>query len=121
MIRRSFAVAVLAVAVVPLFAQTASTAPAAQAVPEPDIAIFANVRAREVRFEEVPRVTVTFAGAVNAIPNITVRDSDRTNLPDDVQPRVIYRDIGIRLVITSTLPNIEQIVDEALRLAPQNE
>lgn len=78
--------------------------------PQPDVAIFANVRARELRFETVPQVTVRFTGEGNA----TEWTSDRTNLPDDVQPRVLYRDIGIRLRITSTLPNIEAILDEAL-------
>jgi hypothetical protein len=78
---------------------------------EPDVAITAYVTARELVFEQVPNVTVTFRGSAE---NINVWKSDRTNLPDKVQPNVIYRDIGIRLTITSTLPNIEQIVDEAL-------
>lgn len=78
--------------------------PEAAVQPDGDIVIFANVRARELRFDEVPEVRVT----------ATTSDTERTNLPDQVQPHVTYRDIGIRLTITSTLPNIEQILDEAL-------
>ncbi len=78
---------------------------------QPDIAIFATVRAKELRFSAVPNVSVTFADEAR---NATVWTSDRENLPDRVQPHVTYRDIGIRLTITSTLPNIEQILDEAL-------
>jgi hypothetical protein len=83
---------------------------AAQPAREPDVAITATVRARELRFEKVPKVTVTFPGQQNA----NVWKTDRTNLPDQVQPYVTYRDIGIRLTITSTLPDIEKILDEAL-------
>ncbi|HEX7155039.1 MAG TPA: hypothetical protein VF618_26415 [Thermoanaerobaculia bacterium] len=85
-----------------------------QAAAEPDVAIFATVRARELRFEHVPNVRVTVTGSVNGTPAATVSTTDRQNLPDPVQPYVTYRDIGIVLTITSTLPNIEQILDEAL-------
>jgi hypothetical protein len=92
---------------------TAQATPQAtpQAAPSvrPDVAIFATVRARELRFEEVPDVEVRFRGNGE-----TVWKTDRENLPDEVQPRVLYRDIGIRLTITSTLPNIEEILKEAL-------
>jgi hypothetical protein len=90
------------------------TTPAPEAT-QPDVLILANVRARELRFDAVPQVSVTFPGQEN---NATVWHSDRFNLPDQVQPYVIYRDIGIRLVISSSLPNIEQIVDEALAPEP---
>ena len=81
---------------------------------QPDIAILTNVRARELRFEEVGKVSITVSGSVNGQPAATVSKSDRKNLPEQVQPYVTYRDIGIRLTITSTLPDIEQILDEAL-------
>jgi hypothetical protein len=41
---------------------------------------------------------------VNGRPAAVVSRTDRVNLPDPVQPHVTYRDIGIRLTITSTLP-----------------
>lgn len=85
-----------------LLAQTAENA---------DVAITATVKAESLRFEIVPKVSVTFLGQNTA----TVWKTQRTNLPDQVQPYVTYRDIGIRLVITSTLPDIEKILDDALR------
>jgi hypothetical protein len=87
----------------------------------PDVAIFANVRARELRFDEKPDVRVTVHGDVNGRPAATVSKTDRVNLPEEVQPRVLYRDIGILLTITSTLPDIETIVDEALAESPQTQ
>jgi hypothetical protein len=87
------------------------TTPAPDQSSEPDIAIFATVRAERLTFELVPEVTVTFPGDPR---NQNVWTSDRQNLPDAVQPHVTYRNIGIHLTITSTLPDIEQILDEAL-------
>ena len=83
----------------------------------PDVAITATVRAKELRFETVPNVTVTFDGRSAS----NVWRSDRENLPKPVEPRTIYRDIGIRLTITSTLEDIERIVDEALAAQERNE
>lgn len=82
----------------------------AQQAPQPDVAIIAVVHARELQFELVPKTNVTFTDPRNA----NVWTTDRENLPKEVQPHVLYRDIGIRLTITSTLPDIEKIVDEAL-------
>ena len=78
---------------------------------QPDISITARVRARELLFYEVPNVSVTFL-----LPdwNSTVWDTQRQNLPERVQPNVVYRDIGVNLTITSTLPDIEQILNDAL-------
>ena len=105
-----------------IFAVLISTSVAAQSTPDtnstPDVAILATVHAKELRFTEVPEVKVTFPGQPQ---NQTVWKSDRTNLPDQVQPYVTYRDIGIRLTITSTLPNIEQILNEALGPSPNVE
>jgi hypothetical protein len=102
-----------------LLATGASQAqPQSQPKPQPDVAIFATVRARELRFDQVGPVSVTAIGAVNGRPALTVDRSDRQNLPERVQPYVTYRDIGIRLTITSTLPDIEKILDEALGPPP---
>ena len=91
-----------------------STTAAAASSGQPDVAIFANVRARELRFDDVGTVNVSVTGDVNGQPAQVVSHSDRRNFPDPVQPHVIYRDIGMQLTITSTLPDIETIVDEAL-------
>lgn len=77
----------------------------------PDVAIGARVRADSLIFETVPRVEVTFTGNPGSE---TVDRTERINLPESVEPRVLYRDIGVVLTITSTLPDIEEIVDEAL-------
>ena len=82
----------------------------ANAQQQPDVAIIAVVHAKELKFEIVPETNVKFSDP----RNINVWVTDRENLPKQVEPNVIYRDIGIRLTITSTLPDIEKIVDEAL-------
>lgn len=99
-------------------AAAASAQTAAPPTSEPDVAIFASVTARELRFDAAPSVRVEVTGSVNGRPADVVSRTDRQNLPEAVQPYVTYRDIGIRLTITSTLPNIEEILDEALGAVP---
>ena len=64
----------------------------------PDIAFSANVKMRELYFEEVPDPEVRFRG--NTERN-SVWGSRRENLPDDVQEGVVYRNAGVRLRIAS--------------------
>jgi hypothetical protein len=64
----------------------------------PDIALDANVRMRELRFEKVPDPEVRFRG--NTRRN-SVWTSRRTNLPDEVQEDVVYRDAAIKLRIAT--------------------
>ena len=97
-----------------VMAQAQQPAPQPAAAAQPDIAITARVKAKSLRFTVVPNVNVTFTGSLNGVKNVTVWKTDRENLPEKVQPNVTYRDIGIRLTITSTLPNIEEILDDAL-------
>jgi hypothetical protein len=80
-----------------------------------DLSITANVTARELLFEVVPNPTVEFSGQPR---RDTVWEAERTNLPAQVQPGVTYRDIGIRLRITSVFADIERIVAEALGEIP---
>jgi len=80
-----------------------------------DLSITANVTARELLFEVVPNPTVEFSGQPR---RDTVWEAERTNLPPQVQPGVTYRDIGIRLKITSVFADIERIVAEALGEIP---
>ena len=82
---------------------------------EPDLSITARVTARELRFDVVPNPTVEFTGQPR---RETVWEADRDNLPRPVQPGVTYRDIGIRLRITSVFADIERIVAEALGEVP---
>jgi hypothetical protein len=76
-----------------------------------EVSITANVTARELKFETVPNPTVEFPG--NPVQE-TVWDAKRENLPRPVEPGVTYRNIGIRLRISSRFADIERIVAEAL-------
>ena len=76
-----------------------------------DLVITATVQAKELKFEVVPNPKVEFPGNK---PRQTVWEADRTNLPKQVEPGVIYRDIGIRLRIYSRFSEIQRIVIEAL-------
>jgi hypothetical protein len=88
------------------------------ATAEHDLSITANVTAREVLFEVVPTPRVEFPGQPR---RDTVWEAERTNLPAQVQPGVTYRDIGIRLKITSVFADIERIVAEALGEIPASD
>jgi len=96
--------------------------PAAQesqpAEEDADVVIIANVTARELTFEVVPNPTVTFPGNHE---RKTLWEAERTNLPEQVQPGVTYRNIGIRLKIVSRFADIERIVAEALGETPVTE
>lgn len=93
----------------------ASQSQAASSTASPDLEITANVTARELRFEVVPNPTVEFTGKPE---RVTVWDAERDNLPRPVQPGVTYRNIGIRLKITSIFADIDRIVAEALGEVP---
>ena len=66
----------------------------------PDIALDADVRMRELRFEEVPDPEVCFRG--NTGRN-SVWGSGRENLPDEVQEGVVYRNARVQLRIASQI------------------
>ena len=83
-----------------------------------DVALIANITIREMRFDAVPNPTVEFLGKPKTS---NIWHADRYNLPDQVQPGVTYRNVGIRLKITSRLADIDRIVSEALGEIPLNE
>jgi hypothetical protein len=68
----------------------------------PDIALDADVRTRELYFEEAPEPEVRFRG--NTRRN-SVWESRRENLPDEVQEGVAYRDARVRLRIATEIVN----------------
>ncbi len=70
----------------------------------PDIALDADVRMRELHFEEAPDPKVSFRG--NTGRN-SVWKSKRENLPDEVQEGVVYRDARVRLRIASEIVDSE--------------
>jgi hypothetical protein len=82
---------------------------------EPDLSITARVTADSLRFEKVPNPKVEFTGRPR---RDTVWQSERENLPEQVQPGVTYRNIGITLRITSVFADIDRIVAEALGEVP---
>lgn len=102
----------------PLPSPAASPNVATDATGEPDLSITANVTARELLFEVVPTPKVEFPGRPR---RDNVWEAERTNLPPQVQPGVTYRDIGIRLKITSVFADIERIVAEALGEIPASD
>jgi len=60
---------------------------------EPDIEIGAAFKAKKLRFNKRPRTEVRFAGE----PDIdSGSGSERTNLPDRVEPGVTYREVHVR-------------------------
>ncbi len=66
----------------------------------PDIALDAGVKMRELRFDKVPDPGVYFRG--NTRRN-SVWQSRRKNLPSEVSEGVVYRDAGVRLRIASEI------------------
>lgn len=83
-----------------------------------DLSITADVTARELRFETVPNPKVEFTGSHE---RRTEWEAERENLPRPVQPGVTYRNIGIRLKITSVFADIDRIVAEALGEVPASD
>ena len=66
----------------------------------PDLEFTADVKAKELRFEEVPETEVRFTGHPE---RESASGTDRENLPDEVEPGVTYRDPKVRLRIASAL------------------
>jgi hypothetical protein len=70
----------------------------------PDIEFTANVKARELRVDEVPETEVRFWGH----PEFdSVSGTKRQNLPEEVRRGVTYREISIKLRIASELIDAE--------------
>lgn len=65
-----------------------------------DIEILANVKTRELRFEEKPETEVRFSGSSE---RESVSGTERENLPRPVEPGVTYRDARVRLRIASAI------------------
>ena len=68
----------------------------------PDIALDAGVRMRELHFEEVPHPAVDFSGNTG---RTSVWKSRRENIPDEVREEVIYRNARVRLRIATEIVN----------------
>jgi hypothetical protein len=73
------------------------------------------VRAKELRFECTPEVEiVAFADS----PALAELESDRENLPDQVEPGVAYEDVSVRWRAAAWMgdPDWEEALDDALRV-----
>ena len=71
----------------------------------PDIELTADVKAKELRFEEVPETEVRFPGYPE---RESASGTDRENLPDEVEPGVTYRDPRVRLRIATALADADR-------------
>jgi hypothetical protein len=70
----------------------------------PEIEFTSNVKARELRFDEVPETEVQFWGQ----PEFdSVSGTERENLPKEIRRGVTYRDISVKLRIASELIDAE--------------
>ena len=67
------------------------------------------MKARELRFEEVPETEVRFPGHPE---RESASGTDRENLPEEVEPRVTYRNAGVRLRIATALATAEPDLQE---------
>jgi hypothetical protein len=67
---------------------------------QPDVEIGASVKADSLRFRERPRTDVELHGEVvepsRREEMETASGSERRNLPEEVEPGVTYRDVGVR-------------------------
>ena len=87
---------------------------AAGGVGNPDIDFSANVKARELRFEEEPQTEVRFWGHPE---RNSVSVNERKNLPEKVRQGVTYHNISVRSRIASELvaPEEEPYATNAAR------
>jgi hypothetical protein len=70
----------------------------------PDIDFTADVKARELRFDEVPETKVRFWGHPESN---SVSGTERENLPEEVRRGAVYRDVSVRLRVASKLTDTE--------------
>ncbi|ABC83518.1 hypothetical protein [Anaeromyxobacter dehalogenans] len=89
--------------------------PAAGAADPAAVELGATVRLRQVTFEERPRIRVTLAGSAPARAWWKV---ERTNLPAQVEPGVVYRDVVLKLTLGGPADAVQALLDDAARLAP---
>jgi hypothetical protein len=80
-----------------------------------DIFFVVKLTAKELKMDVVPNTKVEFPGTQR---RTTAWLTERSNLPDKLEPGVTYRDIGITLRISSRFENIDEIVREALGEPP---
>ncbi len=93
--------------------EVAPQGPSGPAPTGPEIELVATVRAKALRFDEVPKVDVVFRGEGK---RKTVWKTERVNLPRHPEPGVTYRDVQVRLTISSDVEELTSMLRQA-RLA----
>ena len=71
-----------------------------EAIGRSDVEISALVKSRELRFEEVPETRTRSWGSPG---RASISDTERENLPEEVQSGVTYRNSTVRLRIAGVL------------------
>lgn len=74
---------------------------------DPDLVVRARVEADQLRFESQPEVDVELTGC--AVLD-SVRVTERTNLPEPVEPGATYRDVAVGVEITGHL-NVQCLLE----------
>jgi hypothetical protein len=69
-------------------------------VDRPDVDIETSVRAKSLRFGTVPKTKVWFEGEPD---HESSSETERENLPEEVEPRVTYRDVKVRWTARSRI------------------
>jgi hypothetical protein len=92
--------------------EAAPQGPGGPAAGGPEIELVATVRAKTLKFDEVPKVDVVFRGTSK---RRTVWKTERVNLPVHPQPGVVYRDVQVRLTISSDLDELTAMLRDAKR------
>jgi hypothetical protein len=99
----------------PLVATVAAEPAPAAAVPAPEIELVATVRARSLRFEEIPRLDAILRGG--AVGRRTSWKAERVNLPPRPEPGTVYRDVQVRLTVVTDPDGLGTLLREAKRAA----
>ena len=71
-----------------------------EALEIPDIEFTADVKGRELRFDEVPETEVQFWGRPE---RASVSGTERKNLPEEVRRAVTYRNFSVQLRLATDL------------------
>jgi hypothetical protein len=76
----------------------------------PELELVATVKAKSIKFDEVPKVNVVFHGNGK---RKTVWKTERVNLPAHPEPGVTYKDVQVKLTITSDIDELASLLSQA--------
>jgi hypothetical protein len=108
------AVVALALALACLDAPVVASPAAAAEAAGPTVELVATVEARTLRFERVPELAALFRGGD---PGTTTWRAERVNLPRHPVAGVTYRDVSVRVTLTTPLDDLEPLLRAAKRAA----